>query len=159
MYNKIRIDTYYDLTCDNCARSWSTDFDYVSKKMNQLNVGGMGMAMDRNSLYHIIIWPIKRVGSAEKERRYALSVCRMWSKTMRTKFCKDGELLYTEISAELKYAEDDLMSGALTGCAASLQDILDSLTEKKRYDAGLIATATPVWTWRDKLKRFVLEKF
>jgi len=78
---------------------------------------------------------------------------------MRTKFCKDGELLYTEISAELKYAEDDLMSGDLTGCAASLQDILDSLTEKKRYDAGLIATATPVWTWRDKLKRFVLEKF
>jgi len=53
MYNKIRIDTYYDLTCDNCARSWSTDFDYVSKKMNQLNVGGMGMAMDRNSLYHM----------------------------------------------------------------------------------------------------------
>lgn len=24
---KIRIDTYYDLTCDSCARSRSTDFE------------------------------------------------------------------------------------------------------------------------------------
>ena len=37
---KIRIDTYYDITCDICAKSWSTDFEngmamnkqYLSKR-------------------------------------------------------------------------------------------------------------------------------
>lgn len=34
---KIRIDTYYDITCDNCSRSWSTDFN-------------MGMALNKSAL-------------------------------------------------------------------------------------------------------------
>lgn len=44
---KIRIDTYYDITCDNCGRSWSTDFNANNGKMNYLGDGGMGMATDK----------------------------------------------------------------------------------------------------------------
>lgn len=40
---KLKVDTYYDLTCGNCGRSWSTDFDEASKTMN-----GCGMGMETN---------------------------------------------------------------------------------------------------------------
>ncbi len=35
----IRVDTYYDLTCDECGRSWSTDFDYSNKSMSKCGTG------------------------------------------------------------------------------------------------------------------------
>ena len=38
---KIRIDTYYDITCDCCSRSWSTDFNANDRKMNRNDEGGM----------------------------------------------------------------------------------------------------------------------
>lgn len=38
---KIRIDTYYDITCDECCRSWSTDFNANEQKMNRNDEGGM----------------------------------------------------------------------------------------------------------------------
>lgn len=44
---KIRIDAYYDITCDECGRSWSTDFNYNERSMN---CGGMGMAVDKKFL-------------------------------------------------------------------------------------------------------------
>lgn len=44
---KLRIDTYYDLTCDDCARSWSTDFNGSEQRMGS---GGMGMAQNRAEL-------------------------------------------------------------------------------------------------------------
>ena len=39
-FMKIRIDTYYDITCDKCGRSWSTDFSYNDRAMT---AAGMGM--------------------------------------------------------------------------------------------------------------------
>ena len=44
---KIRIDTYYDITCDSCGRSWSTDFNANN---GQINGGGMGMATNKQWL-------------------------------------------------------------------------------------------------------------
>lgn len=46
---KIRIDTYYDITCDGCCRSWSTDFD-GNKMTTYKNYGGMGMAANKQWL-------------------------------------------------------------------------------------------------------------
>lgn len=46
----IRVDTYYDLTCDECGRSWSTDFDYSNKSMSKCGTGGMGMAVSKSQL-------------------------------------------------------------------------------------------------------------
>lgn len=46
----IRIDTYYDITCDCCAKSWSTDFDCANKSMGKYGSGGMGMAMSKSEL-------------------------------------------------------------------------------------------------------------
>lgn len=45
---KIRIDTYYDITCDCCSRSWSTDFN--GNKMDTHGGGGMGMSMSKSAL-------------------------------------------------------------------------------------------------------------
>lgn len=45
----IRIDTYFDITCDCCARSWSTDFDGNKMAVITGN-GGMGMATDKKWL-------------------------------------------------------------------------------------------------------------
>lgn len=42
----LRIDTYYDVTCDNCARSWSTDFNAKTGTMD-----GTGMGMETNKSY------------------------------------------------------------------------------------------------------------
>lgn len=47
---KIRIDTYYDITCDECCRSWSTDFNARDGKMNYCGDGGMGMARNKTIL-------------------------------------------------------------------------------------------------------------
>ena len=44
----IHIDTYYDITCNNCGRSWSTDFNGYDRKMS--DDGGMGMAKDKQWL-------------------------------------------------------------------------------------------------------------
>lgn len=44
---KIRIDTYYDITCDSCGRSWSTDFNVNNGQMGD---GGMGMATSKQRL-------------------------------------------------------------------------------------------------------------
>lgn len=44
---KIRIDTYYDITCDSCGRSWSTDFNANNGQMDD---GGMGMATSKQWL-------------------------------------------------------------------------------------------------------------
>lgn len=48
---KIRIDTYYDLTCDHCGCSWSTDFNVNDGGMNKY--GGMGMATSKKLLSKI----------------------------------------------------------------------------------------------------------
>lgn len=46
---QIKIDTYFDISCECCARSWSTDFD--GNKMAVITgTGGMGMATDRKWL-------------------------------------------------------------------------------------------------------------
>ncbi len=45
---QIRIDTYFDITCDNCSRSWSTDFNGYAHRMD--TDGGMGMATDKQWL-------------------------------------------------------------------------------------------------------------
>lgn len=50
---KIRIDTYYDITCDECCRSWSTDFNANEQKMNRNDEGGMGMETDKQRLSRI----------------------------------------------------------------------------------------------------------
>lgn len=47
---KIRIDTYYDITCDCCSRSWSTDFNANDRKMNRNDEGGMGMETNKQRL-------------------------------------------------------------------------------------------------------------
>lgn len=47
---KIRIDTYYDITCDYCSRSWSTDFNANDRKMNRNDEGGMGMKTNKQRL-------------------------------------------------------------------------------------------------------------
>lgn len=48
---KIRIDAYYDVTCDECGRSWSTDFDARAGRMaDRTGDGGMGMASSRQLL-------------------------------------------------------------------------------------------------------------
>lgn len=47
---KIRIDTYYDITCDCCSRSWSTDFNANDRKMNRNDEGGMGMENNKQRL-------------------------------------------------------------------------------------------------------------
>lgn len=47
---KIRIDTYYDITCDHCSRSWSTDFNANEQKMNRNDEGGMGMETNKQRL-------------------------------------------------------------------------------------------------------------
>lgn len=47
---KIRIDTYYDITCDCCGRSWSTDFNVNEGRMSRFRDGGMGMEMDKKLL-------------------------------------------------------------------------------------------------------------
>lgn len=48
---KIRIDAYYDVTCDACGRSWSTDFNARAGRMATLTGdGGMGMALSRSGL-------------------------------------------------------------------------------------------------------------
>lgn len=47
---KVRIDTYYDLTCDSCARSWSTDFRVDDRRMDVNGDGGMGMARSKSHL-------------------------------------------------------------------------------------------------------------
>lgn len=44
---KIRIDTYFDITCDGCAKSWSTDFNANERQMSD---GGMGMATNKQWL-------------------------------------------------------------------------------------------------------------
>lgn len=45
--SKIKIDTYYNITCDNCFRSWSTDFNLNTGSMNE---SGMGMATNKANL-------------------------------------------------------------------------------------------------------------
>lgn len=45
---KIKIDTYYDITCHCCGRSWSSDFNERPRRMD--SDGGMGMAADKASL-------------------------------------------------------------------------------------------------------------
>lgn len=47
-YGALHISVYYDLTCDRCARSWSTDFNANSGVMT--NDGGMGMARSWDAL-------------------------------------------------------------------------------------------------------------
>lgn len=49
---RIRIDTYYDLTCDACSRSWSTDFNGNERRMDHFG-GGMGMEIDKKRLYRL----------------------------------------------------------------------------------------------------------
>lgn len=44
---KIKIDAYYDITCDGCRMSWSTDFDAERKMMGRYGNGGMGMATNK----------------------------------------------------------------------------------------------------------------
>lgn len=44
---KIKIDTYFDITCDGCAKSWSTDFNASERQMTD---GGMGMATSKQWL-------------------------------------------------------------------------------------------------------------
>ena len=60
---KIRIDTYYDLTCDECSRSWSTDFNANDRKMNRNDDGGMGMETNKQRLTRLAYasgWKYKR---------------------------------------------------------------------------------------------------
>lgn len=48
---QLRIDTYFDITCDNCARSWSTDFNCDARQMARSCIGGgMGMAQNKATL-------------------------------------------------------------------------------------------------------------
>ena len=47
---KIRIDTYFDITCDSCGNSWSTDFNYNTRQMYD---GGMGMATNKQELRNL----------------------------------------------------------------------------------------------------------
>lgn len=47
---KIRIDTYYDITCDGCAQSWSTDFDGEKMSTSRFISAGMGMATNKMAL-------------------------------------------------------------------------------------------------------------
>lgn len=51
MIMKIRIDTYYDITCDCCGRSWSTDFSYQDKRMTK---AGMGMWQNKAQLSKLV---------------------------------------------------------------------------------------------------------
>lgn len=44
---KIRIDTYFDISCDSCGKSWSTDFN---ANTNSMTDGGMGMATSKQWL-------------------------------------------------------------------------------------------------------------
>jgi hypothetical protein len=46
----IKIDTYFDITCAECARSWSTDFNGSSMSDHASAYGGMGMATDKKWL-------------------------------------------------------------------------------------------------------------
>ncbi len=60
---KIRIDTYYDLTCDECSRSWSTDFNANEQRMNRNDDGGMGMETNKQRLSRLAYasgWKCKR---------------------------------------------------------------------------------------------------
>lgn len=60
---KIRIDTYYDLTCDECSRSWSTDFNANDRKMNRNDEDGMGMETNKQRLTRLAYasgWKYKR---------------------------------------------------------------------------------------------------
>lgn len=50
MRTRLHIDPYFDITCQNCAKSWSTDFDGNAKQMGRFGNGGMGMATDRKWL-------------------------------------------------------------------------------------------------------------
>jgi len=65
---KIRIDTYFDLTCDNCSRSWSTDFDCRIQKMDPNGGGGMGMATDKQ-------WLRKQANSHGWKNRAGKTLC------------------------------------------------------------------------------------
>jgi hypothetical protein len=65
----IKIDTYFDITCENCARSWSTDFD--GNKMSTITgAGGMGMATDKQWLKKL---PTLLAGSVRVAELFALS--------------------------------------------------------------------------------------
>lgn len=41
---KIKVDTYYDICCENCSRAWSTDFNARTRRMED---GGMGFYTDK----------------------------------------------------------------------------------------------------------------
>lgn len=47
---KIRVDTYYDLTCDGCCCTWSADFDAKNRCMGGWGNVGMGMYQNKKLL-------------------------------------------------------------------------------------------------------------
>lgn len=46
----IKIDAYFDITCEVCARSWSTDYNGFSMSNHASSSGGMGMATNKQWL-------------------------------------------------------------------------------------------------------------
>lgn len=44
---KIQIDTYHDITCQECGMSWSTDFNANTQRMDG---SGMGMNPSKSGL-------------------------------------------------------------------------------------------------------------
>lgn len=84
---KIKIDTYYDITCQNCGKSWSTDFNANTKQMTD---GGMGMATSKQ-------WLSKTAYKAGWKCKNGQTLCPECVETFREpKICDHNCSLYIE---------------------------------------------------------------
>lgn len=91
----IKIDTYFDISCDSCSRSWSTDFD-GNKMATVTGMGGMGMATDKK-------WLRKAASKAG------------WK-------CKDGCTLCPECAENAKTAKCSIHCPYLAQCQEEYED-------------------------------------